>query len=116
VEEIHSRAHNFDLRLEHQGVLVSWGVPKGLPLDGERSHLAIRVKDHPVDSVRLLGGEAAARRWGTPAARVWDSGTFETQKWSEHEIQVVLHGGVVEATYVLVHVDGDHWLVQRLAS
>jgi bifunctional non-homologous end joining protein LigD len=96
-------------------VLVSWGVPKGLPLDGERSHLAIRVKDHPVESARILG-ELPTRRWGTGAARVWDSGTFETQKWSEHEIQVVLHGGVVEATYVLVHVDGDHWLVQHVAS
>ena len=91
VQEHHARALHWDFRLERNGVLVSWAVPRGVPLNPRRNHLAVAVEDHPLE-YGGFAGEIPAGEYGGGTVSIWDSGTYETEKWSEREVMVVLHG------------------------
>src|SRR5665213_2975964 len=91
VQEHHARALHWDLRLERNGVLASWAVPKGIPVDPKRNHLAVQTEDHPLEYLTFTG-EIPAGEYGGGAMGVWDTGTFETHKWDEREVMVTFHG------------------------
>src|SRR5712671_3412181 len=91
VQEHHARRLHWDFRLERDGVLVSWAVPKGIPLDPKKNHLAVHVEDHPLDYIDFHG-DIPAGNYGAGKVLIWDSGTYETEKWSEREVMVILHG------------------------
>lgn len=118
VQEHHATALHWDVRLERDGVLVSWAVPKGLPLDPASNHLAKQTEDHPL-AYATFAGDIPAGEYGGGRVTVWDSGTYELEKWREDEVKVVLHGDRVEGRYVLFRTrsarsEGNDWMVHRM--
>ncbi len=113
VQEHHARALHWDLRLERDGVLASWAVPKGIPVDPKRNHLAVQTEDHPIEYLTFTG-EIPAGEYGGGAMGVWDTGTFETHKWREKEVMVTFHGSRVRGKYVLFHTGGKQWMIHRM--
>src|SRR5256714_12945610 len=100
VQEHHARALHWDLRLEHDGVLASWAIPKGIPTDPKRNHLAVHTEDHPMEYL-TFEGDIPAGEYGGGSMRVWDTGTYEAYKWDDREVTITLHGERVQGRYVL---------------
>ena len=113
VQEHHARSLHWDFRLEREGVLVSWAVPKGVPPDPKKNHLAVHVEDHPVSYINFAG-EIPAGEYGGGQVSIWDEGTYETEKWSEREVMIVLHGKRVQGRYVLFRTNGKNWMIHRM--
>ena len=107
-----TRLH-WDLRLERDGVLVSWACPRGIPHDPKRNNLAVHTEDHPLEYIDFHG-EIPEGNYGAGSMTIWDTGTYETLKWTDREIQVVLHGGKVEGTYVLFQTKERDWMIHRM--
>src|ERR1700761_6338557 len=91
VQEHHASALHWDFRLERDGVLVSWAVPKGIPPDPKVNHLAGRTEDHPLEYASFAG-TIAHGEYGGGQVMLWDRGTYSTEKWSDREVMVVLDG------------------------
>ena len=100
IQEHHARALHWDFRLEHDGVLVSWAIPKGLPLDKKSNHLAVHTEDHPLE-YGSFEGTIPEGEYGGGQVILWDVGTYDEIKWSDREVMVVLHGKKAEGQYVL---------------
>jgi len=115
VQEHHARALHWDLRLEHDGVLASWAVPKGLPVDTETLRMAVRTEDHPMEYLEF-SGEIPRGEYGGGTMTIWDSGTYSCEKWSEREVAFTLHGERASGRYVLIKSAKDRrdgWLLKR---
>jgi bifunctional non-homologous end joining protein LigD len=113
VQEHHARALHWDFRLERDGVLVSWAVPKGIPQDTKRNHLAVQTEDHPLEYLDFEG-TIAAGEYGGGRVSIWDRGSYELEAWTEHEVKVVLRGGRTQGRFVLIHTDGKNWIMHRM--
>jgi bifunctional non-homologous end joining protein LigD len=113
VQEHHARSLHWDLRLEHDGTLASWAVPKGIPPDPRKNHLAVRTEDHPLEYLEFHG-EIPAGQYGAGTMAIWDHGTYETHKWREREVMVTFHGERVRGRYVLFHTGGNNWMIHRM--
>jgi len=113
VQEHHARHLHWDFRLERDGVLVSWAVPKGVPPDPKKNHLAVHVEDHPLGYIDFAG-QIPAGNYGAGQVSIWDHGTYETEKWSDREVMVVLHGERVQGRYVLFQTNGENWMIHRM--
>jgi DNA ligase D-like protein (predicted 3'-phosphoesterase) len=113
IQEHHARRLHWDLRLERDGVLVSWAIPKGIPLDPKTNHLAVHTEDHPLDYA-TFEGEIAKGEYGGGLVLIWDRGTYETEKWTDREVKVVMHGSRVSGRYVLFPTDGKNWMIHRM--
>jgi bifunctional non-homologous end joining protein LigD len=113
IQEHHARRLHWDFRLERGGVLVSWAVPKGVPDDPKTNHLAVHTEDHPLEYA-AFAGEIPQGEYGGGKVTIWDRGTYETEKWTEDEVKVVLSGGRVAGRYVLFRTDGDQWMMHRM--
>src|SRR6185295_2996575 len=113
VQEHHARSLHWDLRLEHDGTLASWAVPKGIPPDPRKNHLAVQTEDHPLEYLEFHG-EIPAGQYGAGTMRIWDRGTYETHKWRDKEVMVTFHGERVRGKYVLFRTDGKNWMIHRM--
>ncbi|MGQ0825522.1 MAG: non-homologous end-joining DNA ligase [Actinomycetota bacterium] len=113
VQEHRARALHWDVRLEHDGVLVSWAIPKAIPTDPRRNHLAVRTEDHPLEYL-TFAGEIPAGQYGAGTMRIWDTGTYEVHKWEPTEVQLTFHGERVRGRYVLFHTRGNQWMIHRM--
>jgi len=113
VQEHHARRLHWDFRLEKDGVLVSWAVPKGVPADPKKNHLAVHVEDHPLDYIDFHG-DIPAGNYGAGKVLIWDSGTYDTEKFSDREVMVVLHGKKLKGRYVLFRTNGENWMIHRM--
>jgi bifunctional non-homologous end joining protein LigD len=113
VQEHHARSLHWDLRLEHDGALASWAVPKGIPPDPRKNHLAVQTEDHPLEYLDFHG-EIPAGQYGAGTMRIWDRGTYETHKWRDKEVMVTFHGERVRGKYVLFRTDGNNWMIHRM--
>jgi bifunctional non-homologous end joining protein LigD len=115
IQEHHARALHWDLRLERDGVLASWAVPKGLPVDTETLRLAVRTEDHPLEYLEF-SGEIPRGEYGGGSMTIWDHGRYEAEKWSDREVAFTLHGERAQGKYVLVKSNRDRrdgWLLKR---
>lgn len=113
IQEHHARSLHWDLRLEREGVLVSWAVPKGLPADPAVNHLAVRTEDHPMEYLTFQG-EIPKGEYGGGRMTIWDTGTYETEKWTDREVKVVLHGERASGRFVLFPTNGKNWMIHRM--
>jgi bifunctional non-homologous end joining protein LigD len=113
IQEHHARRLHWDFRLERDGVLVSWAVPRGLPLDPGTNHLAVHTEDHPLDYA-AFAGEIPKGEYGGGRVLIWDRGTYETEEWTDSKVKVVLHGSRVSGRYVLFHTRDRDWMVHRM--
>ena len=113
IQEHHARALHYDFRLERDGVLVSWAVPKGPPTDSKKNNLAVQTEDHPLEYASFEGGIPRGE-YGGGSVSIWDAGTYELHKWRDgKEVIVTLHGkpdgglGGVRK-YALIHTGGRY--------
>jgi bifunctional non-homologous end joining protein LigD len=91
IQEHHARNLHYDLRLEHDGVLASWALPRGVPTDPAQNRLAVRTEDHPLEYA-TFEGEIPAGEYGAGTVSIWDQGSYELEKWRDDEVIAVLHG------------------------
>ncbi len=124
IQEHHARRLHYDFRLQYEGVLVSWAVPKGPPLDGATNHLAVQTEDHPLE-YGTFEGVIPQGEYGAGEVTIWDSGTFELEKWREgKEVIATLTGqpdgglGGVPRKYALIHTSRpgaeNNWLIHLM--
>jgi bifunctional non-homologous end joining protein LigD len=113
IQQHHARRLHWDLRLERDGVLVSWAVPRGLPRDPDRNHLAVHTEDHPLEYAEFHG-EIPQGEYGAGRMTIFDRGTYETEKWRDNEVIIVLNGARVSGRYVLFQTSGKDWMVHRM--
>lgn len=107
-----TRLH-WDLRLEHNGVLASWALPRGVPWTGEQNHLAVHTEDHPLEYLDFEG-DIPDGSYGAGHMFVWDRGTFTTEKWEDRKVNVVLNGAKVAGKYALFATRGRDWMIHRM--
>lgn len=113
IQEHHASSLHWDFRLERDGVLVSWALPKGLPVTPEENHLAVHVENHPLE-YGSFSGTIPAGEYGAGNVSIWDRGTYECEKWTDREIKVVLHGDQAIGRYVLFPTKGKNWMIHRM--
>jgi DNA ligase D-like protein (predicted 3'-phosphoesterase) len=115
VQEHHARSPHYDFRLEKDGVLKSWAVPKGIPETVGVRRLAVQVPDHPLEW-GSFEGTIPEGQYGAGTVAIWDEGTYELLEWTDQAIGFVLHGRRLHGTYSLVrfHRKGPRdWLLFR---
>ncbi|MCX6648898.1 MAG: 3'-phosphoesterase [Candidatus Bathyarchaeota archaeon] len=113
VQEHHASHLHWDFRLERDGVLKSWAVPKGPPeAPGER-RLAVAVEDHPLGYAGFEG-TIPEGEYGAGTVQIWDSGTYETLQWTGEKIEIRIHGRRLSGSYELVRfrkAGEKEWLI-----
>jgi bifunctional non-homologous end joining protein LigD len=117
VQRHDARRLHYDFRLERDGALASWAVPKGVPLEPGQQHLAVHVEDHPLEYAQFQG-EIPQGQYGAGTVEIWDSGTYElVEEKRNGGLTVRLHGKRLDGVWALVpaRLDGkeENWLILR---
>jgi DNA ligase D-like protein (predicted 3'-phosphoesterase) len=102
VHEHRAKKLHWDLRLELDGVLASWAVPKEPPRERGVKRLAIRVEDHPIE-YKDFEGEIPEGSYGAGTVRIWDRGVYSILKRSEDRLEISMDGNILKGRYVLVN-------------
>jgi DNA ligase D-like protein (predicted ligase)/DNA ligase D-like protein (predicted 3'-phosphoesterase) len=102
VQEHHARRLHYDLRLERDGVLKSWAVPKGIPEAGDK-RLAIEVEDHPLEYANFEG-TIPEGQYGAGTVNIWDKGSYDAKVWEEGKIEFTLNGMKLNGRYLLTRL------------
>ena len=125
VVQRHDASHlHFDFRLEDEGVLKSWAVPKGPSMNASDKRLAIMVEDHPLDYAGFEG-EIPKGEYGGGTVKIWDSGTWEPDK--EHQnvesalkqgaLDFFLHGKRLQGEFILIKTNykdtKNSWMLKK---
>ena len=113
IQEHHARRLHYDFRLEKDGVLKSWAVPKGIPATPEDKRLAVQVEDHPLDYAKFEG-TIPEGQYGAGKVIIWDKGTYKTKVWDEKMVEVILNGKRLTGRYALVplkRAGKNNWLM-----
>ncbi len=117
VHEHYGRHRHYDFRLEWNGVLRSWAVPKGPPQKSGVRRLAVQVEDHPLGYIDFEG-TIPASQYGAGTVRIWDSGTYTLEKSEPNELRFVLHGKKLQGPFALIRMENQpkDWLLLKLKT
>ena len=114
VHEHHARRLHWDLRLEMDGVLKSWALPKSPPLISGSKRLAVQVEDHMLEYLDFEG-EIPPGYYGAGKVLIWDKGAYELVERNKDKISIVFHGGKLKGKYTLIRarISGkdENWLL-----
>jgi bifunctional non-homologous end joining protein LigD len=117
VVQKHRASHlHYDVRLEHEGVMLSWAVPKGPSLDPSVKRLAMMTEPHPI-AYNEFEGVIPEGEYGAGTVMIWDRGIWEpevtdvTAALAKGDLKFRLHGRKLAGSWVLVHTDGRRWLM-----
>jgi bifunctional non-homologous end joining protein LigD len=118
IQKHRASALHYDFRLEADGVLKSWAVPKGPSLDPADKRLAMEVEDHPVE-YGSFEGIIPEGEYGGGTVMLWDRGTYAADvddvgmALRAGELRFTLNGKKLRGGWVLVHTDGRRWLLLK---
>ena len=105
-----ARRLHYDLRLEMDGVLKSWAVPKEPPRTAGVKRLAVQVEDHPIEYADFEG-IIPEGHYGAGKVEIWDRGSYILKERTDNKIVFELNGEKLKGTYVLLKFKGDrNWL------
>jgi bifunctional non-homologous end joining protein LigD len=117
VVQKHRASHlHYDFRLEHDGVMMSWAVPKGPSLDPSVKRLAMRTEDHPLD-YNDFEGVIPEGEYGGGTVMIWDRGTWEPdspdvgRQLAKGDLKFTLRGRKLQGSWVLVRTRDRQWLL-----
>jgi len=111
VQEHWATHHHFDFRLEMEGVLKSWAVPKGLPERKGIKRLAVQVEDHPLDYINFQG-KIPEGLYGAGTVKIFDKGNYELIDKTRDRISFKLKGKKLKGEYHLIKTKGkNRWLL-----
>ena len=110
IQRHQARHLHYDFRLEIEGVLQSWAVPKGVPVEPGVRRLAVQVEDHPIDYINFAG-TIPEGEYGAGTVEIWDKGEFELDTKAADRLEFTLRGEKLSGDYVLIHTDGKNWLL-----
>ncbi len=113
VQEHHARRLHWDLRLEHEGALASWALPRGVPEHPDENRLAVHTEDHPLEYLQFHG-EIPKGEYGAGTMEIWDSGTYEAEKFRENEVIATFHGERMRGRYALFQTRESDWMIHRM--
>jgi bifunctional non-homologous end joining protein LigD len=115
VQEHSARRLHWDLRLEREGVAPSWAIPNGIPEDPDENRKAVHTEDHPLAYLDFEG-EIPAGQYGAGTMRIWDSGTYECEKWEEGKVIVDFAGERLQGRYALFRAGREEkdWMIHRI--
>ena len=123
IQEHHARSLHWDFRLEHEGVLVSWALPRGVPVSPALNRLAVHVEDHPLE-YGSFEGNIPVGEYGAGDVSIWDRGDYDLEKWRDDEVIVTLHGEPDAglggtARFALIRTSAgrgaaNNWLIHRM--
>lgn len=117
VHEHWASTHHFDFRLEMDGVLKSWAIPKGPPEEYGVKRLALGVEDHSLEYADF-SGEIPEGQYGAGKVLIWDKGRYSLIKRSEHLIKFKLEGEKLNGIYQLIRFKiekgKEQWLIMKV--
>jgi len=113
-----ARRDHYDLRLEHNGVLLSWAVPKGLSADENVRRLAVKVEDHPIDYINFEG-EIPKGNYGAGTVEIFDKGEYLPIKsiskgLKQGQIKFILNGEKLCGAWTLVKAEENNWIAIKI--
>ena len=114
IQEHSATSWHFDLRLERDGVLVSFALPRGLPEDPRSNRKAVHTEDHPLEYL-TWEGTIPSGSYGAGEMSVYDRGTYDAEKWEPKKIVLTLSGKRVSGKYALFQAgDRKDWMIHRM--
>jgi bifunctional non-homologous end joining protein LigD len=115
VHEHHARRLHWDLRLERDGVLVSWAIPNGIPHDPKHNRKAVHVEDHPLQYIDFAGSIPRGS-YGAGEVSVWDEGSYRCEKWEPKKVVVAFDGQRLQGRYALFQAGREQkdWMIHRI--
>ena len=111
LQEHWASKHHFDFRLEMEGVLKSWAVPKGVPKRSGTRRLAVQTEDHPVDYINF-SGNIPEGSYGAGKVEIFDKGTYKLIEKAKKKLVFSLSGKKIDGNYTLIKFkEPDKWLI-----
>ncbi len=115
IQEHHARRLHYDLRLENNGVLKSWAIPKGMPESSLERRLAVETEDHPVEYANFEG-IIPKGQYGAGTVKIFDKGHYQAKYWENDKIEFTLDGQQLKGRYILVKLkkaEAKDWLLLK---
>ena len=112
VHRHHATRLHWDVRLEMHGILASWAVPQGPPLEGGKRRLAVHTEDHPIEYLTFHG--VIPDGYGAGSMTIWDTGTYELIEEKPNELKIRMKGTRLDGEWVIVQTkqnEGRDWLM-----